>query len=1568
MRDKLLRLVLSGLTMVTLPCTLTAQTNVVAKSNANVRQVRTHATVGREQARRMQEYRQSHPLLFRQKRHIPRYSEFPTAGLPVMGNAPLRHSAAAPLKAANPNATIWVDMTSNVSWTNLGQTHYGYYTCHPSDPLYFLQLGNDQESPIGDHGVQLMDDGKLYGIHLNENYYYETGYYFVYLNEYDTQTWTGTTYDLGPDDLSLVAMETAQASDGTVYGQFFNTDGTSLELGTVDYSTRTRTTISTGGNTYVALGITREGQLYGIADNGNLYRINKTTGAETLVGPTGKTLLIPNENAFYTQTGEIDQSDDTFYWYCVDASGTAGLYTVDLQTGAATEVGNSTVEADITGMVIPAPATSAEAPSAVSDASFTPSSATSHSGTLTFTAPTTTYSGNNLSGTLNYNVTTDGQTLAEGTVSPGGRIDAPVTVPDDGLYTFIVTTSNGNGTSPKARVRSYIGYDTPEAPSAVSATANGKEVTISWTAPQQGIHQGALDALTYNVFRIANNDTTTIASGIDGTSYTDEVESDQLTSYVYAVQAISHGKESSIASTEPLVIGSSIEPDWVAVINNNDIFSQFTVIDANNDGKTWRFYNDEGVSYARSNFSFESGNDDWLVSPPIHLKAGTLYKVSFDIINGFPNPNYYNSLEVKLGNAPTAEAMTQTIMPTTEPDGNAWSTASYDLNVPADGDYYIGFHDNTASPDRGYINLQTVSIKKSADGSSPDKVNNLNITPAAEGALSAQLSFDVPTTTIDGSPLQSVDKIEISRDGSLIATLTAQQAGAHVTYSDNAVPTDGQHTYDVVATANGGQGRIASATAFIGHDIPATPDAVTLVDNNTDILAKWAQFPSVGSNGGYVEPSQVAVSIYDVMQTTYGVRVTDSLATSTPGGTSVNVPLDPSASYADDGESQSLLYLAARSENGYGHTGFVPTHSLVAGTPLTLPYKESLSGGTLDNGFAWVEGNDQQRNRDNAATWVTTRNAAQDDDGGSVIWTAYTRGSGAAAVDYDIQPGDQVSINTPKVSLKNATNPHLIFYVNPIVADEASLDVVIATPDGTEQTVGTYDLSTTTQSGWIMKDIDLSAFKSQRYVIVKFRATATGSNVSVGIDNINILDQAAVDLAAVGITTPGHIKAGKSGQVSVAVQNVGGQAVSSYDVVLYANNIAVDTVKSTASLGVMDIDTVSLTLPVRIDQSSALKVKATIIVNDDSKADNNSTETKTVKVIVPQYTTVNDLSGSESSDGTTVLSWSKPVAPESIEVNEGFEDYEQGATSFGDWTLVDNDHGLTGSLFAGLPTPGQGTSFAFEIINPDELSTDEYDVLSFNPGYTPHDGDQYAWAPYGWSADGQSVVNADNWLISPELPQKAQTIQFYAMNLAESNIFVYRETFDVLYSDSDDPTDFSSFKVITSNTAAGTKSMYTDANWTQYDVDIPASAKYFAIHQNTPADNNYVFGLDDIHFQRSTPGLHDNIIGYNIYRDGKLIGTVDGNALTFTDNTKAPGNHVYNITVRYQSQNGEVNESAFSNDATVISTGISAIHANQQGTYDIYLLDGSTVALGAKSLNGLKRGVYIINGKKCIVP
>lgn len=160
--------------------------------------------------------------------------------------------------------------------------------------------------------------------------YYDTHFRFIYADytyasqgqvsanifDYtvdDNETWASTGKHKSVN-ANLIAVETAfDRKTGKVYGEFYTDKSLStMEFGVADYDALTRTTIGTATHKYVAIGLTSDLVMYGVATDGNLYSISTTDGTETLVGPTGLTLQT-TEGTVYAQSGEIDQRDNTFY-------------------------------------------------------------------------------------------------------------------------------------------------------------------------------------------------------------------------------------------------------------------------------------------------------------------------------------------------------------------------------------------------------------------------------------------------------------------------------------------------------------------------------------------------------------------------------------------------------------------------------------------------------------------------------------------------------------------------------------------------------------------------------------------------------------------------------------------------------------------------------------------------------------------------------------------------------------------------------------------------------------------------------------------------------------------------------------------------------------------------------------------------------------------------------------------------------------------------------------------------------------------------------------------------------
>ncbi len=155
---------------------------------------------------------------------------------------------------------------------------------------------------------------------------------------YTIDTQTGAMVLVGPSaDLSGLAF------DGTtMYG------ASVTDLYTVNMATGASTLIGPMGNAQglmIGIACDAAGNLYGydIGDD-NFYSINKTTGAATIVGPLGY-------NFNYAQDMAYDKVNNVCY--IAGYTTTGALFSVNVATGAATQLGLFPGGAEITGFAIP---------------------------------------------------------------------------------------------------------------------------------------------------------------------------------------------------------------------------------------------------------------------------------------------------------------------------------------------------------------------------------------------------------------------------------------------------------------------------------------------------------------------------------------------------------------------------------------------------------------------------------------------------------------------------------------------------------------------------------------------------------------------------------------------------------------------------------------------------------------------------------------------------------------------------------------------------------------------------------------------------------------------------------------------------------------------------------------------------------------------------------------------------------------------------------------------------------------------------------------------------------------
>jgi hypothetical protein len=83
-------------------------------------------------------------------------------------------------------------------------------------------------------------------------------------------------------------------------------------------------------------------------------------------------------------------------------------------------------------------------------------------------------------------------------------------------------------------------------------------------------------------------------------------------------------------------------------------------------------------------------------------------------------------------------------------------------------------------------------------------------------SLRAKLVWKNPTQTVGGTPLTSINKIVVERDGTPIQEFTSVTTGQNMTYTDNTIPSPGPYCYSVYAVTSEGIGAKASDCDIFG--------------------------------------------------------------------------------------------------------------------------------------------------------------------------------------------------------------------------------------------------------------------------------------------------------------------------------------------------------------------------------------------------------------------------------------------------------------------------------------------------------------------------------------------------------------------------------------------------------------------------------------------------------------------------------------------------------------------------------------------------------------------------------
>ncbi|MCF0187869.1 MAG: hypothetical protein HUK04_00020 [Bacteroidaceae bacterium] len=1311
--------------------------------------------------------------------------------------------------------------------------------------LYDIDLQSSKLSPrLLEQEMFKIQSGGAFGQAAvrRDNLYYITNFFTegttirIYHAVYDLNTnkrvWIKRNGLVAATPLDMTYCE----ADGKTYGCFHHPVGLgeAWVFGTLNLETWQVTEIKTLTQKWLALAAAPDGTLYAINDDGLLLKVDKATGNTQLIAQT-------DAPVYYESSACISADGKRMYLSVTDMLGGTAVLTIDLANGATIGQSSFSNEEEVLGLVLaePTPATTAPSPAIGFEVPTCPT----NTATATFTMPSTTQGGTAIAdGTrLTAIITIDGKEAYNGKHTAGAKVTKELDAKLTGYHTFTLRIANDNGEQSSAvSVRRWVGKDTPNAPQNVLFKRSGKTNTITWDAVTTTVNEGYIDptAITYSVYRYPGGDL--VGGSLTTPKFTEEMdEPTSLTTVYYEVEAVVGGSGARSQRGESNHMSFSfIVPPYLQEFNSPSVLDAYTIIDGNNDGETWEWYDYSGS--VRVFGSKVMDLDDWLITPAVHLEAGKYYEFSIGL-HGYKRA-YTEFFEICCGRTNAASEMTVKLLPRTQLSADAFTKYTVGYLAPESGEYYFGLH--AISPaGTMYIYADDISISAPMEPDMPAQVADLTLTRAPKSMIAVDVAFTLPTKTVGGADLGEITRCVVVRDGyTTVLDRTDVKPGERISFTDKPGSTNFRR-YSVTVYNAAGASAPAEAMEYVGPYSPAQPTdfVVRRTANDGEVHMSW-KAPTTDIYGNELDPSLVSYTI--------AAMVNGSPAYIREWYHDNELTYQAQAA----GQPQAFVNFALYAQVDGGSSNKLESTPCPVGAPYPTPFVESYSGGDFQTIWSpedimgvttWDAGTDD----------IFDDIKSQDGDNGFIYATS-------------LKSGNVTTLSSGLITV-SGDSPILEYHFYSYGPDDNTKTTVRLLIDGEPLTVASVTHNAEA-AGWQTATVPLTDYIGKD-VQLQFHVFF-GKHTTVAYDNIRVMDDITDNLTLAEAVIPSSVQAGKPFTIQATVQNNGKTDVpgAEYATVLLRDNTEVQRRKGFGTLRMGKSVTVTFNESLSVLDEGEHIYKVCIEYDaDDKPSDNSSPDTK-VQCVVPNYPIPTSLQANRLDEAQLTLSWSAPEEPDVMPtVTEGFESYTPWAQeNVGDWKMIDNDGLVSGSI-GSLVLPGVGgTFFAYTVLN----SNEQPKIQS------------YAGSQCMLSVFAKGGAN-DEWLISPALSGHAQTISLWG----RSGTAIYPESFQIMTTVEHNSTDISEYTTLETVTSVPSK-------WTEYTFSLPEGTTNFAVR--CISNDAYYFTVDDITYTSDEYSTTD-LIGYNLYRDGVKVNNEPIESLSVIDPNDLATDTSYDLTAVY---------------------------------------------------------------------
>ena len=939
----------------------------------------------------------------------------------------------------------------------------------------------------------------------------KTGNLYVYRvkhdNNYMLTSLRFATYKLDGDSWSLAGTNTGLAVAEQNYPQFMaldpqtqnlygfrNNDLEGADVYLIDKATGAMEKKLKLDRRVNMVAFDKYGQAYASNTSGEFFKVDLASGSTAKLGDMG----ISTTNVY---TGFTDPQTGKLYIDFVPQNNRYALYEVNASTGAATKVGDFPEGAVVNGIAfVPGSSQQAgdtQAPDVCTALSVEFATLGSKEATLKATAPTLAFDKQTtLTGNVDLAFYVDDAAEPVGTatnIAPGAEGSVSYTFEAEGKHTVKVVASNSVGVAPPKTVPTFVGIDTPAAPTDVNLSiSEDGNYTLTWTAPEKGVNNGDIDKANMKFAITQYPGGKLVAEAAAGSPFTGVIADKALASHWFGVKAVCGDKASEEALSNKLTFGDAVDVPFYDDFTDPGTRDFYSI--ANPEGTYgWEFkLNTTGLTtpyYDGTNNPDKA--DEWLMLPPMNIVKGAYYTVSFKAYAGFGQETG-NTMKLALtdGSYPS-QKYTELATFTDISDDRSQQSKSFNFTATESmkGTFVL-----ICQSDAGHtMTLCNVQVTASGFPEGPENVSGLKAEAAAEGKLAANISFTAPTKDKAGNPLTSLRSIRLYRDGEpkAVAMVESPEPGKAYTLADESMAT-GNHLYNVVAVGEKGCSDGATIPLYVGEDIPGAPANMAVSVDGDDFLITW-DTPTEAVNGGYIDYANLKYALYFI----YGPMEQPDTYSTALTGNEVRVPRSIFDGYAS--AHQILITFMLQGISG-GGGGTLASKNIIYGLEYKLPFSESFANGVAATdpwGIKPVDG-----------SYVNSWTMVKVGQGKLPMEVSPYDGDNGMAMFYPITDAESYSARLlgPQITLTDNDNPTLFFHMYHYAPanDNGTDGIQIEVQKEGEETfepVG-EPIAVSGDKGWQEHKVSLKDVGADKVRIV-FRATSSKS-VPLFIDAITV--------------------------------------------------------------------------------------------------------------------------------------------------------------------------------------------------------------------------------------------------------------------------------------------------------------------------------------------------------------------------------------------------------------------------------------------------------------------------------